>query len=67
MNCQNSIDEILKRCRNINKIEKKYVIFEMIMSNTKNCFLFVFMFDTQSIINNNQIDINIFDNFVEFI
>ena len=66
-NRQNSIDKVLKRRRNVDEIEKKYVILEMIISSTKNCFSFVFMLDTQSMINNNQINVDIFDDFVESI
>ena len=65
--CQNSIDKILKRCRNIDEIERKYVVFEMFVSSSKRRFLFVFILDTQSMIDNNQIDINIFDDSVESI
>ena len=64
---QNSIDKILKRRRNVSEIEKKYVILEMIISNTKNCFSFVFILDTQSMINSSQIDADIFDDSVESI
>ena len=42
---QNSIDEVLKRCKSIDEIEEKYVVFEMIVSNAKCRFSFVFMLD----------------------
>ena len=64
---QNSIDKVLKRRRSVDEIEEKYVILEIIISSTKDCFSFVFMLDTQSMISNSQVNADILDGFVESI
>ena len=64
---KNLINEILKRCQNINEIEKKYVVFEMIVSNSKRRLSFVFMLDTQSMIDSSQVDASILDDSAESI